>query len=400
MSLDLGKTAAQVPGLARHLRERVGAKANTLERALAALGKADPANVERRRSAGKVTWLVAGLDGALARTMPRPPLPPDHIVVAVDGSHIDVDRHSPARCYLINLGHVLLRYGEQPDAWLWNTPSLHAADNELALADPSSVLDVPVEGPLLGMRRAVREVEALADLVDAAPPGMPVVALLDGSLILWGLTGATYPDFVRDALLANGLLLALDRLRAAARTRTLAVASYVSLPRSTDVINALRLHVCPHEPVDCDAHCRALPTAGRPCDAVGGLTDTELFSASLGDGERSALFRSTSSVVANHYAGHAVSFFYVDAGDEVGRVELPAWSADDPAALDLLHAVLLTQVEKGHGYPVALQEAHEQAVVSTGDRELFAQLVDEALVEQGLPIETSAKARSKRTRFV
>ena len=87
-------------------------------------------------------------------------------------------------------------------------------------------------------------------------------------------------------------------------------------------------------------------------------------------------------------------------GEEVARVEVPGWCAADAQALDLLHAALLAQAEKGHGYPLALQEAHEQAVVSTGDRALFTQLVDEALTAEGLRTATSEKARSKRTRFV
>jgi len=69
-------------------------------------------------------------------------------------------------------------------------------------------------------------------------------------------------------------------------------------------------------------------------------------------------------------------------------------------ALDLAHGALLAQAAKGHGYPLALQEAHEQAVVSTSDRAHFAQLVEELLAAEGLPTTTSQKDRSKRTRFI
>jgi len=61
---------------------------------------------------------------------------------------------------------------------------------------------------------------------------------------------------------------------------------------------------------------------------------------------------------------------------------------------------LLAQAAKGHGYPIALQEAHEQAVVSGADRDYFAQLVEEMLVSEGLPTTISRKSRSKRTRFI
>ena len=400
MALDLGKTAAQLDGLTAGLRERYAAKADALEQALTALWAADAQVVEARRVAGRATWLVAGVEDGLRGAFAPPPLPQDYAALAVDGSHVDVDRHSPARCYLINIGFAALRYGAQPHASLRSAPTLYARDDELTLADPAAAREMAVEGPLLGMMRAVAEVEALADLVEASPPDAPTVALLDGTLVLWGLAGQGYPDFVRRRLLEEGLLPALDRLRAAAEERTLAVASYVSLPRSTEVVNALRLHVCPYPRVDCDAHCGALRSGTRPCDAVGGVTDGELAAAALRPGERSMVFRSTSGVVGEHYGPHAVRFFYLNVGEEVARVETPEWTARDPQALGLLHAALLSQAEKGHGYPAALQEAHEQAVISGRDREAFARLVEEALTAERLPAQTSQKARSKRTRWV
>ena len=400
MALDLDKTAAQLGGLTAGLRQRGAAKADALARALAALREADPEAVEARRAGGRVTWLVAGVDESLRESFAAPPLPDDHVALSVDGSHIDVDRHSPARCYLINIGSAALRYGARAGAELRSAPTLYVRDEELALADPTATRDMAVEGPLLGMLRAVAEVEALADLVEASPPDAPTAALLDGTLVLWGLTGQGYPEFVRRRLLEDGLLPALDRLRSAAEHRTLAVASYVSLPRSTEVVNALRLHVCPYERVDCDAHCGALRSGTRPCDAVGGVTDGELAAAALRPGERTAAFRSNSGVVGEHYGPHAVRFFYLNVGEEVARVETPEWTAQDPQAMALLHAALVSQADKGHGYPAALQEAHEQAVISGRDREAFARLVEEAMTAEGLPTGTSQKARSKRTRWV
>ena len=400
MALDLSKTVAQLEGLTHRMRDQRDAHAEALAAALSHLAAADPAAIESRRTAGRFTWLAAGLDGALAGAIEPAPLPPDHIVVAVDGSHIDVDRHAPARCYLVNIGYVSLRYGELPEASLWNAPRLFAEEDELVLRDNGGTREQPVEGPVLGMLRAVMEIEALADLVETVPPELPVVALLDGSLILWGLTGTGYPDFVREALIGERLLPALDRLRKLAEGRTLAVASHVSLPRSTDVVNALRIapEVCRWDHVNCDHNCGSLARGERNCDVVDGLTDAQLFAAALQPGERSVLYRTTSSIVEEHYGPHQVRFFYVHLGEEIARIELPQWVDED--ALELAHAALLAQAAKGHGYPLALQEAHEQAVVSTGDRAYFARLMDEMLSAEGLPTTTSQKSRSKRTRFI
>ena len=68
--------------------------------------------------------------------------------------------------------------------------------------------------------------------------------------------------------------------------------------------------------------------------------------------------------------------------------------------LELTHALVLDQCRRGQGYPVALSEAHEQAVVTGADREEFWGLVEESLVEEKMSTNTSIKSRSKRTRWI
>ena len=401
MSLDLEQTAAQIGRLTGQLRSQRVALASALDMARAAMGDADPLALEEKRKAGRYTWLAAGLDGQLAGAFEPPPLSGDYAVVATDGSHIGLDRHAPARSSLVNIGHVMLRYGELADAQLWNTPTLFADEEELVLRDPASGLrEQLLDGALLGVKRTILELTALADLVETVPPDLPVLALVDGSLVLFELAGEGYPEFVRKEFLNNGLLPVLERLRGLAQRRTLAVAAYISLPGSREVINALRLHVCPYTPVDCDRHCRTVRSGERPCDTVAGLTDRDLFWPVLSPGQRTPLYRSQSSVVTKHYGEHQVRFFYCHAGDEIARVEMPEWSAENPEVVGFAHAALLAQVEKGHGYPVALSEAHEQAVVTSQDRHQFQLLVEEALAHERFPVFTSEKARSKRTRYV
>ena len=398
MALDLTKTAGQLYAAMPSMREQWGSHERALERAAVHFAAADPHETEARRTAGKATWLAARLDGALQGSFPAPPLPPDHVVVAVDGSHIDTDRHAAARCFLINIGYVSLRYGEIPHAELRSEPLLCADEASLALRDPRGAREAAIEGAVLGMHRAVMEIEALADAVERAPEGLPVFGLLDGTLVLWGLTGEM--DFVREELVDRRLMDAMDRLRAESERRTLAIASHISRPRSAEVMSALRIsrEVCGHETVNCDAHCSQLRRGDRNCDVVGGVTDAALFARELEPGERSALFHSASSIVTEHYGEHQVCFFYVNVGEEIARMEMPAWTSEE--GIRLAHAGLLAQTEKGQGYPLALQEAHEQAVINGADREYFARLVYETVSSERLPAPTSQKARSKRTRFV
>ena len=398
MALDLTRTAGQLYAAVPSMREQWGSQQRALERAAGYFATADPHDTEARRAAGKATWLAARLDGALRGGFAPPPLPPDHVVVAVDGSHVDVDRHASARCFLINIGYVTLRYGEVPHAELRSEPLLCADDASLTLRDPHGVREANIEGTLLGMHRAVMEIEALANEVERAPEGLPVLGLLDGTLVLWGLSGGM--DFVREELVDRRLVDAMDRLRAESERRTLAIASHISRPRSAEVVSAIRISrdVCGYETVNCDAHCGQLRRGDRNCDVVGGVTDAALFARELEPGERSALFHSASSIVTEHYGDHQVCFFYVNVGEEIARMEMPAWTSEE--GIRLAHAALIVQTEKGQGYPLALQEAHEQAVINGADREDFARLLYETVSSERLPAPTSQKARSKRTRFV
>ncbi|MFQ5924527.1 MAG: DNA double-strand break repair nuclease NurA, partial [Dehalococcoidia bacterium] len=181
----------------------------------------------------------------------------------------------------------------------------------------------------------------------------------------------------------------------------LALASYISFPRSTDVVNALRVALCPYDPADCDRYCSGQrPPGGRECDAVAGIQDRDLFERLLGYGQRSPIFISGSRFVHKHYGEHEIHFFYLKLDEEVARVEVPRWVAEREELVELVHALVLDQCRRGHGYPVALMEAHEKAVVTAADRERFWQLVELALAEDRLNIRSSGKRMSKRLRWV
>jgi hypothetical protein len=399
MSLDLSKVVSQVSGMIARLKAGSRERQERLQRAVDALHtqSGDIEHLRKKIAESKTTWLVAGLVDGLDRRYKAQATPEEFTVVATDGSHIDVDRHRTTRCFLINIGSVVLNYGDSPSAALDSLPHLYAEDEELVIA-PAGIKgrEQPIEGTLLGIKRSVDECHRLAELASGLPPNSSVLALLDGSLILWGLEA--YPEFVAEQLLDGGFLVYLEEMRKLGKDRKLALASYISYPRSTDVVNVLRVSLCPHEILDTDRHCLTCET--RECDAVVGIRDRELFASLLEPGERSALFISQSSVVRKRYGRHQIHFFYVRVGDEIARVEVPQWVATDETLLSLAHTLVLDQCRRGQEYPVALSEAHEKAVITGADRENFWQLVDTYLVEERLPTLGSAKSQSKRTRWV
>ena len=396
MSLDLTKVAAQVGGMVTRLKAAGKERQEHLQCALDAFHSKTPdlAYLQKKIASSKTTWLVAGLVDGLDQRYKPPPLPSEFSVIATDGSHIDVNRHQPTRCYLINIGEAVLHYGVSPDALLDSFPQLYFGDEDLVIASAKG-REQPVEGALLGIKRSVEECRHLAKLAAEQPPDSLTLALLDGSLILWGLEA--YPEFVTEELLAKGFVRHLDDIRKLNKDRKVALASYISFPRSTDVVNALRVALCPHETPDCDRYC---PTKAKDCDKVAGVQDRELFANLLEVGERSALFISPSKIVREHYGGHQVYFFYLRVDSEIARVEIPQWVAKDEGLLNLAHSLVLDQCQRGLGYPVALSEAHEKAVVTTANREEFWQLVASLMVAEKMPTPTSAKSFSKRTRWV
>jgi len=133
---------------------------------------------------------------------------------------------------------------------------------------------------------------------------------------------------------------------------------------------------------------------------VAGVRDRDIFMELLEDGERSELFISPSKVVKEHYGDHRIHFFYVNVGDEIARIEIPQWVAERDTLLNLTHSLVLDQCRRGHGYPVALSEAHEQAVVTGADRENFWTLVESEMIEGRMHGTGSAKSFSKRMRWI
>ncbi len=400
MPLNLDQLLPQVGGMITRLKAEGAARQERLQYALDILHAQDRklSDLARKIAAAKTTWLVAGLVDGLDRCYKPPPTPNEFSILATDGSHIAVDRHRSTHCYLINIGEVIIRYGKNPDATLYSHSSLYFREEELAITPGGAKgREQSIEGNLLGIKRSVDECQRLAIMAKNLPKASLSLALVDGSIILWGLEA--YPEFVTEALLERGFLTYLTEIeKLNDPAKKVALASYTSFPRSTEVVNALRVALCPYDPPDCDRYCSVNET--RDCDGIAGTRDRDLFINLLCTGERSALFISGSSIIQKHYGGHQVYFFYLRVDDEVARVEIPRWVALDKTLLNLAHSLILDQCQRGQGYPVAISEAHEQAAVTATDRENFWQLVESALITEHLPSLSSAKSKSKRTRWV
>ena len=403
MALDLGHTTHQLlsalDGVVSDARSRAQRLDDAIDRALAV--PADEAAF-RTSAVGRRPYISArtGAEGLLGG-LPPPEIPKDWTAVAVDGSHIDVDRHLPLRCHLINLGGCAITYGRDFGCQLFSEPTLAVADADLYLRPPDGASgETLIAGPLLAALRTVREVERLADFVDELPVDRPILALLDGTLAFWDLQRGQYPRHVAETLIGDRLSRALARLRDASQDgRPVAVAAYTSRPRTTEAAGAVRLMLCDQGDADCNRLCTARHSQREVCDAAAGFDDRELFELLLEPGHRSPLYRS-SHLAARFALGLATGqewshFYYLNGGAEIARVEVPDWLAQDPELLALGHAMLVRQCQLGLGYPVAISESHEQAVITGHDREEFRRMALMLLEQRGLPTPESAKSFSK-----
>jgi hypothetical protein len=140
VSLDLTRVASQVISMITGLKDGREERQKRLDFALETLGNPviDLEKLKKKIKVSRTSWLVAELVEGLEKRYPAPPVPTDFTVIASDGSHIDVDRHRPNRCYLINIGTVVLTYGNKPDAIFSNTPQLYADGNYTAGGRPGA----------------------------------------------------------------------------------------------------------------------------------------------------------------------------------------------------------------------------------------------------------------------
>ncbi|HWO93463.1 MAG TPA: DNA double-strand break repair nuclease NurA [Dehalococcoidia bacterium] len=413
MTLPLERLAESLP---RIRDEALFERTRAVERranALSALRAASDVEAVTQRVEDAITsWLVAVPLEPPTTRHPRPPSPGVYTILAVDGSHAELDRFAATSCAVINLGGWRIQYGRNAQAELLrDLRVLTSQDLDCAERDDASRVEM-LSGQPLGALRTVEELRFLEQAAAEAlsePDSHPVVGLLDGSLVLWSVSTRT--QAARRRIIDEGVIPALNKLRQLAQLYPFAFCGYISHPGSTEVVNMLRVqpNVCyrpSNDRVECQRCEQRADDGSRPCDLVA-INDRALFAALLAPGERSAAFRSVSknkdSVQNQSYepAGHAVAFCYVRVGvDEVARLEFPLWLAAQPGALDLLHAAVLDQCERGPGYPIALQEAHELAVLTGPDRMTIERLIEDALQASGVPTSVAGKRGSKRWRMI
>ncbi len=395
--LDLTKLAKAMQGISQHLTIEAAASRQRLELAQQLLAAAHAQQAELVKQQQK--WRDRMLFAAAAPVEPLNtridlPVPPAvHTIIATDGSQIAPNHHEIAYCYLINVGRVVLHYGQNRQPLLDSLPEVFYRPEDLYVSRQWGIRTEE----WMGYRRTASEATILAELacavkaqlrVEAPRQKVPTLAMVDGSLIYWFLE--QLPTEARDRILPP-ILDAWSQLR----DEGIPLLGYVSASRSGEALNFLRLQACPNPVPDCMTYCPN-QLEKTPCQVFDPLRDTALWTVQLKPGQRSPLWRSSARIL-DLYGSHAIYLCYIHVGTEIARIEVPAWVAENPTLLDQSLGLMLAQVQKGYGYPVALAEAHNQAVVRGGDRARFFALLEQQMIKAGLRnVGTSYKEARKR----
>lgn len=297
-----------------------------------------------------------------------------YTVLSVDGSQIYPDRHQGTACHLINIGTVQLNYGKT--GGMPGKSVFFNSEPHVFVDFDHTLKESPTE--LVNCARQGLELKACCHLVNSAENSTdPTVLLFDGSLIFWHLESKSTEV---KQLFLNEYLDVLNKLCA----QDILLAGYISLPKSKELLNLIRVYLCDFVIQGCQRY-----------KEVNHLVDSQIARFYLKPYTRTTIFKNHSKITKYYPSNIHPHFFYMDIGQEIVRIEIPAWIASDRKKVDIVSQVIADQTVKGMGYPVALAEAHEQAVVKGPDREFFYQLINKASIERGRVSPMSQKVRKK-----
>lgn len=297
--------------------------------------------------------------------------PSSYIVVATDGSAIPPDRHGGmAFCHVINIGEVALGYGDFHKAHIESDTRLYlvgGGGKEAAIpGEDEEDADSEINAQLL-MMDVQLSVDELAVALELADEHKATVVLRDGPLTLWA---SSILNNKEGRALTGRYLQLLDQFT----ERNIPVVGYTSNSRSDAVVTALRMM----------GHRR-----------YRGLLDGDLFWQLLAPGECSPAFRHSARHPKDAALTEQIYFRYFRTEDELVRLEFSRDFLGTPE-LDIALSIIWKQVQLGQGYPVALMEAHESAVLRSADRELLRVMLE----SYGLVTKESQKGLSKRLRGI
>lgn len=332
---------------------------------------ADPTFIFKIREINS-PWLLPSWQGAVDAIETISSIDEPYQVVSVDGSQIYPDRHQGSSCYLINIGTVHLLYKDQASVQFDSKPYVYAGRQE----------DELTESPTDLVNAKRQELELQTGLILCSKlfeqSGLKQAFLFDGSLIFWHL--ASQSSDLKESYMNRYLAIMYQLYQ-----KRILHGGYISLPKSKELVNLIRIELCNFMIEGCIDY-----------KQVDHIVDSTVAGFFLKSGQRTTVFKSN-ALICNQYPPLLIPyFFYMHVGHEIARIEIPTWIAQDEQYVSLIAQIMFDQATKGGGYPVALAEAHEQAVVKGPDREFFYQMLQKLAIDHKQQQHISQKSSKKR----
>ena len=372
------KMMPEMKNAVKESKELQKAKENLIEEVIKILKRVLPGEIEKKRNLTSIDFPVATpLGKPINRIFCKQDIK-DYIAAATDGSEIPIDFDFPLYYYVINIGKVIIKYGKDSFFFSDSIPKIFYKEKDLfSNVGRESLI---VKGELLESKMLLQESIALSDVLESVKNDkLPKVSLIDGTLIQWEVKGRN-EEFKQEFIDRFQLLFEKSK------KLDIPVAGYISGSHSKEIVGIVKLQ-CLNEGMN-----------SKEIKKFDILQDVEIFHRLLKKGERSVLFRSNAPILRYYKA--PVYFFYLNVGKEIARVEIPQFVMQSDEKMELLHKLLLSQAEKGMGYPVALKEAHEQAVIHNGEKSSVRQIFIELLNKEGISSKENYKSLFKQTRDI
>lgn len=313
--------------------------------------------------------------------IPAPPPPTQATIIAADGSQIMPDRHAAHLYYLINVGGIIYHHGSGRTPETFSQPDIFYPESDEAI---DNFNDTP---GAVSIERDIKEIETLARQTVANRHGAPpLLAILDQRLLYWPIGSAGVAD--------NAAVTAWGSHMTGIRQAGALLCGYIDRPGTSAVMTLLRSITGLS---DANFDWRELGQR----KATQGLTDADLFSQILGPGERSAVFANISDpndVFMAQDATNEVCFFYLNpgtSGQNIARVDIPRWVAEDDGAVTAVHSLLIDQCRILGNYPYVIARADEMAVVGRQDAGELNFMIDVIMERHGISNDITSKQGSK-----
>ena len=376
--LRIEKIIGEIKNAVKESKELQKAKKDLIDKAIKVLKRVEPGEIEKKRNFIPVDFPVATpLRKPINRIFTKQDIE-DYIAVATDGSEIPIDFDFPLYYYVINIGKVVIKYGKDSYFFSDSVPKIFYKEEDLFSRIGKE--NLIVKGELLESKMLLQESIALSDILESVKDDkLPKVSLIDGTLIQWEVKGRN-EDFKQE------FIDKFERLFEKSKKLNIPLAGYISGSHSKEIVGMVKLQ-CISENLD-----------ERDIKKFDILQDVDIFGRLLKKGERSVLFRSNAPILTYYKA--PVYFFYLNVGKEIARVEIPQFVMQNNEKMELLQKLLLSQAEKGMGYPVALKEAHEQAVIHNGEKSSLREIFIELLNKEGVNSRINYKSLFKQTRNI